>query len=210
MPTTEEGTNRDLVTPVKNLSEFFRDALNTALVHQHVTLEEHTSHYVVSLLTAYARTEVAYQELRPGQRWISLTELLASAAEAASQAEREAWLQRLGDISLFLAGFFADGFERRLVDVDYHISMGKQAYGAMAAAPISSSRRTLRAVFGELAHKFQPVVDAIADISNTSRVWGPNDVLRLYELWLKTGSRRAQCLLHRLGVTPVSASLQLS
>ena len=96
------------------------------------------------------------------------------------------------------------------MDVDYHISMGRRAYGAVAAAPVSGPRRTLRAVFGELATKFQPVVDAIADVSNSSRVWGPNDVLRLYELWLKTGSCRAQGLLQRLGVAPVATSVQLS
>jgi hypothetical protein len=35
-------------------------------------------------------------------------------------------------------------------------------------------------------------------------------VLRLYELWLKTGSRRAQGLLRQLGVAPTSVSLRPS
>jgi hypothetical protein len=47
------------VTPVSNLTEFFRDALAQALSHQHVTLDAHTAHYVVSLLTLYSRTEVS-------------------------------------------------------------------------------------------------------------------------------------------------------
>jgi hypothetical protein len=65
-------------------------------------------------------------------------------------------------------------------------------------------------VFGELARKFQGVVDAIGELSDTARVWEPSDVLRLYELWLKTGSHRAQGLLRRLGVAPVRASLQMN
>ncbi len=147
----------------------------------------------------YSRTEVSHADLRPGQRWVSLAELLSRAGAAGSSLEREVLLQRLGDISLFLAGFFARGFERRLVDVDYHIAMGGRAYGTLAAAPIRGPRRTLCAVFGELARNFQPVVDAIAEISDMAHVWGPTDVLRLYELWLKTGSRRAQRLLRQLG-----------
>ncbi len=75
---------------------------------------------------------------------------------------------------------------------------------------MSGPRRTLRGVFGELARKFQGVVDAIGEISDTARIWGPNDVLRLYELWLKTGSRRAQGLLRQLGVAPVEASLNMN
>jgi hypothetical protein len=210
MRTADNGGAGEQVTTVNNLVEFFRDAFAKALAHKHVSLDEHTSHYVVSLLALYSRTEISHQDMRPGQRWVSLSGLLAQASAAASCAEREALLQRLGDVSLFMAGFFAHGFERRLVDVDYHVAMGGRAYGTLASAQINGPRRTLCGVFGELARKFQGVVDAIAEISDTARVWGPNDVLRLYELWLKTGSNRAQGLLRRLGVAPVRASLQMN
>lgn len=139
---------------------------------------------------------------------MGLADLLAQAAQAGSQAERDALLQRLGDVSLFVAGFFAHGFERRLIDVDYHIAMGGRAYGTLAASPVSGPRRALCGVFGELARKFQSVVDAIGEISDSARVWSPNDVLRLYELWLKTGSRRAQGLLQQLGVAAAPVSLR--
>jgi hypothetical protein len=208
--TADNGGAVDRVTAVNNLVEFFRDAFAKALAHQHVVLDEHTSHYVVSLLALYSRTEVSHRDVRPGQRWVSLSGLFAQASTAASSAEREALLQRLGDVSLFVAGFSAHGFGRRLVDVDYHIAMGGRAYGTLAAARISGPRRMMCGVFGELARKFQGVVDAIGEISDTARVWGPNDVLRLYELWLKTGSHRAQDLLRRFGVAPVPASLQMN
>jgi hypothetical protein len=210
MRTADDGGAGAQVTPVNSLVEFFRDGFAKALAHQHVSLDEHTSHYVVSLLALYARTEVSHRDMRPGQRWVSLSELLAQASAAATCGEREALLQRLGDVSLFVAGFFAHGFGRRLVDVDYHIAMGGRAYGTLASARISGPRRTLCGVFGELARKFQPVVDAIGEIGDATRVWAPNDVLRLYELWLKTGSHRAQGLLRKLGVAPVQASLQMN
>lgn len=198
------------VIPVNNLTEYFRDALGQALTHQHVSLDDHTAHYVVSLLTLYSRTEVSHADTRPGQRWVGLADLLAQAAAAGTPAERDALLQRLGDVSLFVAGFFAQGFERRLIDVDYHIAMGGRAYGALAAAPARGSRRALCSVFDELARKFQSVVDAIGEISDTARVWSSKDVLRLYELWLKTGSRRAQSLLQGLGVSAAPVSLRVS
>ena len=205
-----QKTDESVVSPVNNLTEFFRDALDDALVHQHVSLDAHTAHYVVSLLTLYARTEVSHGDTRPGQRWVSLADLLAQAADASTPMERAASLQRLGDVSLFVAGFFAHGFERRLIDVDYHIAMGGRAYGTLAAAPVSGPRRALCGVFGELARKFQSVVDAIGEISDTARVWSSKDILRLYELWLKTGSRRAESLLQQLGVQPAPTSTLLS
>lgn len=209
MQTTDDGMD-GRVTPVSNLTEFFRDALGKALASQRVSLDEHTAHYVVSLLTLYSRTEVSHGDTRPGQRWVSLVDLLAQAASASTAAEREAILQRLGDVSLFVAGFFAHGFERRLIDVDYHIAMGGRAYGTLAVTPISGPRRALCRVFGELSSKFQPVVDAIGEISDSARVWSQKDVLRLYEVWLKTGSRRAQGLLQQLGVAAAPVSLRPS
>lgn len=201
---------RGRVAAVHNLTEYFRDALADALASQHVELDEHTAHYVVSLLVLYSRTEVSHQDTRRGQRWVSLVDLLAQASSTSSPVEREALLQRLGDVSLFVAGFFAHGFARRLIDVDYHVAMGGRAYGTLAASPMSGPRRALGAVFGELSRKFQPVVDVLGEIADSARVWGPDDVLRLYELWLKTGSRRAQGLLRQLGVAPAPVSLRPS
>lgn len=204
------GAGRGRVTAVHNLTEFFRDALADALNSQHVELDEHTAHYVVSLLVLYSRTEVSHQDTRPGQRWVSLVDLLTQASSTNSPVEREALLQRLGDVSLFVAGFFAHGFARRLIDVDYHVAIGGRAYGTLAATPMSGPRRALSTVFGELARKFQLVVDALGEIADSARVWGPDDVLRLYELWLKTGSKRAQGLLQQLGVAPAPVSLRPS
>jgi len=69
----------------------------------------------------------------------------------------------------------------------------------------------LAAVFTELADKFQPVVDALNEIAETSQVRSDRDVLRLYEVWIRTGSPRAQGLLADLGITPTrsAASLRL-
>ena len=195
------------VLPVANLTEFFRDALDDALSHQHVSLDSQSAHYVVNLLTLFARAEHSHAELKPGQRWVCLADLLAAASSAPTRVEREAALQRLGDVSLFVAGFFAHGFSRRLVDIDYHIAMGGRAYGTLAGTLTRGPRRALGEVFAELARKFQPVVDALGEISDSARVWSQHDVLRLYEIWLKTGSRRAHGLLQQLGVTPSPAQL---
>jgi len=45
-------------------------------------------------------------------------------------------------------------------------------------------------------------VDALNEVSEMSWRNSDRDVLRLYELWLKTGSPRAHGLLRQLGVAP--------
>src|SRR5215475_8608462 len=117
------------VLPVANLREFFKDTLHGALQRQHLAVEDQTEHYVVNLLTLYARSEALYESTPDGLRLKPLVAMLCEALEApAGTVERDRYLQRLGDVSLFVAGFFARGFAAKLIDIDYHIAMGGRAY----------------------------------------------------------------------------------
>jgi hypothetical protein len=190
---------------VPDIREFFREALSTALEQQHLQVKDHTEHYVVNMLAMFARSEALFEPGPGGARLKPLAVLLAEAVETQDDERRFRTLQRLGDVALFVSGFLANGFPRRLVDIDYHIAMGGRAYGALAQTPQRGPRRALAAVFAELEDKFQPLVDALNDISESAVTRTQRDVLRLYELWHQTGSRRAHRLLMSLGIQPLSA-----
>ncbi len=190
---------------VSDVREFFRDALQRALERQHLQVREHTEHYVVNLLAMFSHTDALFEpggeqrtQLKP------LAVLLAEAADAPDDRQRFRTLQRLGDVALFVAGFLASGFSRRPVDVDYHIAMGGRAYGTLAQASFRGTQRALGEVFSELECKFQPLVDALNEIGDGAAKQSHSDVLRLYELWHKTGSPRAHRLLMRIGIRPVA------
>ncbi|HLG53057.1 MAG TPA: hypothetical protein VI339_04035 [Steroidobacteraceae bacterium] len=197
-------SDAELLT-VSDVREFFREALATALEQQHLRVKDHTEHYVVNMLAMFARTEALFEPGPHGSRLKPLALLFAEALETQDDERRFRTLQRLGDVALFVAGFLANGFPRRLVDIDYHIAMGGRAYGALAQSSCRGPRRVLATVFAELEDKFQPLVDALNDISDGAARHSQRDLLRLYDLWHRTGSRRAHRLLMRLGVQPVHA-----
>lgn len=203
----QQSQTEGRVLAVGNLREYFHDALQGALAHQHVAVEDQTEHYVVNLLTLFARSEQLFEPTEDGARIKPLVRMLSEALEAPTQAERERGLQRLGDVSLFIAGFFAHSFARKLIDVDYHIAMGGRAYETLAGGLHRGPRRALARVFAELAAKFLPLVDALNEISDAARRYSHADVLRLYEVWLKTGSPRARSLLRGLGVEAAPVTL---
>lgn len=188
---------------VRNLREFFRDSVHAALARQRVEIDDHTEHYVVNLLTMFARSEALFESSAGRAQLKPLALMLADASDAPTRADRLRGLQRLGDVSLFMAGFFAQSFARRLVDIDYHIAMGGRAYGTLADSCRSSTRgKALGTVFTELAQKFQRLVDALNDVSEMAHRQDQRDVLRQYEIWLRTGSPRAHGILRSLGVEP--------
>lgn len=199
-------TDDKSLVAVANLREFFHDSVQTALRKQRVDVDDHTEHYVVNVLTMFARSEQLYDNTPEGVRLRPLAHMLADAAEASSPQQRDDALRRLGDVSLFIAGFFAQSFARKLIDIDYHIAMGGRAYGTLA----ENLRGTLRGqavatVFLELAQKFQRLVDVLNEVAEMAYTHSDKDILRLYEIWLKTGSPRAYAILRRIGVAPVTA-----
>jgi hypothetical protein len=201
----EEHEAAKPLVAVTTLREFFHDSVQAALRKQRVDVDDHTEHYVVNILTVFARSEELYDITSEGIRLKPLAHMLADASEASSPQQRDETLRRLGDVSLFVAGFFAQSFARKLIDIDYHIAMGGRAYGTLA----DNLRGTLRgqafaAVFLELAQKFQRLVDVLNEVAEMAHTHTDRDILRLYEIWLKTGSPRAFAILQRLGVAPVA------
>jgi hypothetical protein len=189
---------------VSDVREFFREALQSALGRQHLHVGDHTEHYVVNLLAMFAHRDALFEGDGERSRPKPLALILAEAIEEPDERRRFRLLQRLGDVALFVAGFLAGGLARRPVDVDYHIAMGGRAYGTLAQAPFLGPNRALAAVFAELERKFQPLVDALNEIGEGAARNSPCDVLRLYEVWQKTGSPRAHRLLRELGIQPVA------
>ena len=198
--------DRSLVA-VSSLREFFRDAFHEASEHQRLGIDEQSEQYVVNLLTMFSRADALYEKTPDGLRIKPLAHMLSDALEAPSTSQRQRALQRLGDVALFVAGFFARSFARKLIDVDYHIAMGGNAYSSLAdSMQRSAAGRSIGAIYAQLAEKFQGLVDALNEVSEMSYVHTDADILRLYEIWMKTGSPRAQGLLNRLGVQPVRQS----
>jgi len=189
---------------VSDVREFFRDALQQALDHLHLQVRDHTEHYIVNLLAMFSHTDALFEPGTDRTQLKPLAMLLAEAADAPDDRQRFRTLQRMGDVALFVAGFLAGSFSRRSVDIEYHIAMGGRAYGTLAQAPYHGSQRVLGSVFAELEDKFQPLVDALNEIGDSAAKDSPRDVLRLYELWRTTGSRRAHRLLLKLGIRPVT------
>ncbi len=203
----EEHEAAKPLVAVTNLREFFHDSVQAALRKQRVDVDDHTEHYVVNILTMFARSEELYEATPEGTRLKPLAFMLADASEASSAQQRDEALRRLGDVSLFVAGFFAQSFARKLIDIDYHIAMGGRAYGTLADNLRGSIRgQAFATVFLELAQKFQRLVDVLNDVAEMAHTHTDRDILRLYEIWLKTGSPRAFAILQRLGVAPVAQS----
>jgi hypothetical protein len=198
-------SRNDRVVQVQNLADYFRTSIDGVLSRQGVDVDPHAAHYVVNLLTLFSRSEEFYEDDGERYRLRPLALMMADAADARTAAERNYSLQRIGDVALFISGFFADSLANKAVDVDYYIYMGGSAYGSLSDEVRGTFRGNAFAdIYRELAVKFQVLVDVLNEVRDEARGESDRDLLRTYEIWLKTGSRRARKLLADNGVVPIS------
>ena len=201
-----ERSQHSRVVPVHDLRDYFRTSIDDVIVRQGVELDPHATHYVVNLITLFARSEELYEDDGETYGLKPLALMLADAADARSQDHRANTLQRIGDVALFISGFFIESLANRAVDVDYYIYMGENAYGSLSEEVRGTFRGNAFAdVYRELARKFQIVIDVLNEVRDGARRESDVDVLRTYEIWLKTGSRRAERLLREQGIVPIQS-----
>lgn len=171
--------------------EYFKELVDQAIAHQRIDAQEVTAFYVVQLLAGFLQRPAEQDADEP------LAVRLIRALESGGMQRRMS-LRHIGDVSLFVSGFFSDSLRRKVVDIDYYVRIGGVAYTTLSRHETD----TLAPVFAELAEKFVSFVDVLSEVSERSACASNADLLRLYERWVKTGSLRSGQLLVERGVVP--------
>jgi hypothetical protein len=190
---------RPELVPYKDLVEFFKGLVDRAVTHQHLQALDLTRYYLVQLLAGRARAEAAADAMEPLALW------LARAIESSGLRQR-AELRELADHALFTSGFFSDSLARHVVDVDYYASVGGYAYQHLGASECD----TLAPAYAELGRRFHAFADVLTEVSEQSALTSDSNLLRLYERWVRHGSRRNGERLLRQGIAPTLDAVRAS
>lgn len=174
------------VTLAASVDEFFHEVVTDALSVVDLEASEPASWYLVGLLGEMTRARITDEPLGP-----------KLAQPGIDAGERVRTLKEVGDTSLYVAGFFAESLNRSLVDVDYYVGLGQNAYAQLARS--LGAQKTITEVYAELADKFPRFVDVLAEVRKRTDFATP-DVGKLYEMWLRTRDEWIEKKLRALGV----------
>lgn len=187
---------------VHDVIEFFKEEVSKAFINLNFEAHNITEFYIANLLSTFARIDqLLVENAEGGLQEETMVSLLKKAFES-PRDEKIKNLKRAGDISLYTAGFFSDSLNRKLIDIDYYISIGENAYGNLSTLV---NEDYARIVFGELSKKFMGFVDVISEISDKYFLKTNKDILRTYEKWLITRSERLRKQLEESGILPVDS-----
>ena len=147
-------------------AEFFREQLLKAMEHQRVATSAFTEYYLVNLLASCVRGD-GLQAPEPGYDEMPLAVLYARALEG-THHERARRLKSLGDLALFVSGFFADSLARRSADLGYYRSMGGYAYARLSQHEDATG--LFSDVFADLARRFMKFADVFSEVSELTHL----------------------------------------
>ena len=191
-----------------NLFDFFHEQVGLAARQSGQAFSEEGIFYLTNLLVERGhRPEVNEPQ--------TLVELRLKAAHGTRSQAIQAYRQ-LGDIALYITGFFRSSLERRSVGVGYYLDMGAMAYARLShllSAPEGqvvgdTGHKSLDAIFDELARRYGVCSEILREVRSLLRSQSSDisdvGVLALYEEWLRTGSPHVARRLQELGIFAAS------
>ena len=196
--------NRTSIVAGSHLGEYFRDGLQRAMLNQGLQVAETTEFYVVSLLlqfekldSLYVRSEKEKFEEEP------LAVMYVRALEGDKGAQVRAF-KKMGDIALYISGFFSEHLDRGAVGRGYYVDMGSSAYGSLAAQ--FSGEKVFFDLYSELSDRFIDIVYVLEEFRLTHHIGDNVALLNLYERWLKTKDEKLKAKLIKEGLIPRETS----
>jgi hypothetical protein len=182
-------------------NQFFTEVVHDAFEDRRIATFPMAERYMVELLSNFISASAFFNEdLETGERPNeTLAEMLYQATQIESPRNHYI-LKRMGDVSLYVSGFFGDSLTRKVVDVEYYAGMGGMAYAALAGSHRDDFSRK---VYKEYSHRFLDFVEVLTYISQKVMIQNDQNLLSLYERYVRTGDRLAREHLLEKGIIPI-------
>jgi hypothetical protein len=180
--------------------EHFAEVVKEACAQRQVKSQPHIQAYLVQLLKYYLDSRNLHGPVveensreKPPQ---TFAEMYLQAINSEMTKKKEL-MRAVAERSLYLTGFFSDSFQRKIVDIDYYVEIGSAAYSNLSSW---TKEDTLATVYKTFSKRFHDYVEVLNYVSEKAQIQADQNVLRLYDRYLRTGSDLAREKLTELGV----------
>ena len=184
-------------------ADFFREKISDAASTLQLNLTDELEFYLVNLLCDFINPEnLNLDELDLLDTPLAL--LHKRAIESSPDMQIRIY-KKLGDISLYVTGYFQDSLYRKTVDADYYISMGSGAYRRISHLMQNHHRdEHFTRIYGDLSREFRNLVALVTELADDLPKRENPNIIAIYERWSRTGSERLRRILQDEGILPVN------
>lgn len=178
---------------MKPPGDFFYHLIGKGLCESGVKVSPCAKNYLSDLLQFYIFSDHLFSEINSsGKKQTGTLAEMYLNSQVSQKSSRDN-LKKIGDMSLYISGFFRESLKRRVVSLDYYIQMGKNAYENLACLRD-------RDLFEELAHHFTDLVFAFFCIYKKSTMAHHDYIVSLVDQYMDTSSQKVAQKLSHYGI----------
>ena len=165
---------------LKDSPAFFKALVQEGLESAQVKVSPPVGEYLVKLLMFYVFSDHLFSISPSGKKQLkTLAELYLQSHSFPTALKGN--LKKMGDMSLYISGFFRESLTKKRISVEYYINMGQSAYQSLSEFHEGE-------LFEELAFRFSDLVGVLFQIRKKSSPNQYSDMLALLDHYMKTGS----------------------
>lgn len=153
--------------------------------------------YLSDLLNSFVHVDSLFRKNEDGKiesKMLSEQFFESQAWDAATRIQK---LKKLAETTLYISGFFASSFNKKLVNQSYYIQIGTMVYANLSSEVETKSKADL---YMHLAKHFLKYADLLTEVSQKANIQKSGDVLEIFSRYLDNGSEWAEKLLIQNGI----------
>lgn len=169
---------------------YFQELIDEAVEQRKLNSFPLLNTYLSELMVHFIKVDNLFEDepISGKKNHPTLAELYFKAMNSTKE-ERQGLLKRLGDTSLYISGVFGDSLQRKIIDIDYYADMGGAAFSTLSDEIEEDSYKKL---YSSISSKFIEVMEVLTVVSQNTLIQNNQNLLRLYENYVKTGSELAK------------------
>ncbi len=169
------------VSSLPDLATFLTLELQESMRSQGVTASPPTETYLGGILMRFAKPETLHRGAEGRAAHQLLFKMRNQAASTPDVGARYASYRDLGDLSLFMAGFFYARVRCGVMGKSYYVEMGRRAYATVATIVAARQGKEVVEMYAEMADRFPQFRDVFEETADRVQIDGDRSLLRLCE-----------------------------
>jgi len=166
----------ELLSIIKSPEDFFNELVERVLGDKKASINDQLKFYLVSLLSENVKPDIL---LKKNEKHPYADEPLAvifQQSQFEADEKRKQMLKYVGDYSLYVAGYFQESLNRKIVGPDYYVCIGGEAFRSLSSI---SKQKSLSELYYDIFYNFAELLFALRDISTITTSINNRYVLKL-------------------------------
>lgn len=187
---------------VKNLNSEFYDIVSEKEKNAKIELSDYSKLYLMNLLKGLIeKNDFFYRDII-GNDALAEAFMKALSEELLKKVQK---IKAVGDLCLIYSGLFPDMLNKKLVDVDYFIQLGKVSFLTLHRIYVTmNSLSDLKNLYYSIFLDFLKLVTVMIEISKSFKLIDQNNLLKVYERWQKTKIQGLYEILKANNIHPIA------